>query len=160
MADVPFTIVGRLSARRGTEGASANFSWNHDAGRDRIDFASPLGQVYARVAGGKSGVVVERPGGVAETYADWGTMTVALLGAPVPMDDIAFWIRGGAPAGARATLERDGEGRALVLRQQAWEIVYAYRDDAPGARPSRLVLTYPDAQPVEVRIVIDQWDPQ
>ena len=27
------------------DGASANFAWNHDDGRDRIDFASPFGQV-------------------------------------------------------------------------------------------------------------------
>ena len=44
--DQPFAIDGRLSARRGSEGAAADFAWNHEYGRDRIDFASPFGQVY------------------------------------------------------------------------------------------------------------------
>ena len=156
-ADRPFAIDGRLSARRGSEGAAANFAWNHDGGRDRIDFASPFGQVYARVDGSKDRVLVERPGGATESYADWNSLTVALLGAPVPMDDLAFWIRGTSRAGTAASVERDAQGRALVLRQQAWEIVYSYADDAPGALPARVVLKRPDVEPVEVRIVVDRW---
>jgi len=156
-ADRPFAIDGRLSARRGSDGASASFAWNHEPGRDRIDLASPFGQVLARVDGGTNRVVVERPGGAIEAYPDWDTMTIALLGAPVPIDDLAFWIRGAARAGAAASVERDALGRVQLLRQQAWEIVYSYPDDAPGALPSRVVLKRPDAEPVEVRVVVDRW---
>ena len=156
-ADRRFAIDGRLSAKRGSQGASANFVWNHEPGRDRIDLASPFGQVLARVDGGANRVVVERPGGATETYSDWSTMTIALLGAPVPVDDLAFWLRGAAREGGAASVERDAVGRVQVLRQQAWEIVYSYPDDAPGALPSRVVLKRPDAEPVEVRVVVDRW---
>ena len=155
--DRPFAIDGRLSAKRGSDGAAANFAWSHEGGRDRIDFASPLGQVYARIDGNGDRILVEQPGSAARSYADWRSMTIALLGAPVPVDDLAFWIRGAARAGTVASVERDAQGRAFVLRQQAWEIVYTYPDDAPGARPSRLVLKFPDVEPVEVRIVVDRW---
>jgi len=155
--DLPFAIDGRLSAKRGPEGASANFAWSHEPGRDRIDLASPFGQVLARVDGGHDRIAVERPGGATETYPDWTAMTVVLLGAPVPVDDLAFWIRGAARAGAAASVERDALGRVQLLRQQAWEIVYSYPDDAPGALPSRVVLKRPDAEPVEVRVVVDRW---
>ena len=157
-ADRSFQISGRLSAKRGTAGATANFEWDHAANRDRIDLASPFGQVYARIDGAPERIVVERPGGATEAYSNWSAMTVALLGAPVPMDDLAFWVRGAARAGTRASVERDAQGRVLVLRQQAWEIVYAYPDDAPSARPARLVLKYPDVEPVEVRIAVDRWN--
>jgi outer membrane lipoprotein LolB len=156
--DQPFHIGGRLSAKRGTSGASANFEWDHAGNRDRIDLASPFGQVYARIDGTPEGIVVERPGGATQTYSDWSAMTVALLGAPVPMDDLAYWVRGAARAGTGVSVERDARGRVLMLRQQAWEIVYAYPDDAPSARPARLVLKYPDVEPVEVRIVVDRWN--
>jgi outer membrane lipoprotein LolB len=156
-ADLPFAIDGRLSAKRGAEGASANFAWNHEAGRDRIDLASPFGQVLARVDGSGERVVVERPGGATETYPDWSAMTVALLGAPVPVADLAYWIRGSAREGGAASVERDAIGRVLLLRQRAWEIIYSYPDDAPGALPSRVVLKRPDAEPVEVRVVVDRW---
>jgi outer membrane lipoprotein LolB len=156
-ADRPFAIDGRLSAKRGSDGASANFAWNHEPGRDRIDLASPFGQVLARIDGGKDRILVERPGGVTETYPDWSAMAVALLGAPVPVDELAFWIRGAAREGGTASVERDAIGRVQILRQQAWEIVYSYPDDAPGAMPSRVVLKRPDAEPIEVRIVVDRW---
>jgi outer membrane lipoprotein LolB len=157
-SDQPFHIGGRLSAKRGATAATANFEWDHAGNRDRIDLASPFGQVYARIDGAPERIVVERPGGATETYSDWSAMTVALLGAPVPMDDLAYWVRGAARAGTRASVERDAQGRVLVLRQQAWEIVYAYPDDAPSARPVRLVLKYPDVEPVEVRMVVDRWN--
>jgi outer membrane lipoprotein LolB len=158
VADQPFAIDGRLSARRGSEGAAADFAWNHEVGRDRIDFASPFGQVYARIDGTAERIRVERTDGVIDTYPDWNSLTQALLGAPVPVDDLAFWIRGAARAGAEASAERDAQGRVLVLRQQAWEIVYTFPDDTPGALPSRVVLRRPDALPVEVRIVVDRWN--
>ena len=54
-----------------------------------------------------------------------------------------------------ADVERDDAGRPLVLRQQGWEIVYAYGD--ASSRPSRLVMRYPGSDPVEVRIVVDTF---
>ena len=156
--DQPFSIGGRLSAKRGTNGAAAVFNWDHAGNRDRIDLSSPFGQVYARIDGTNGRVLVERPDGATESFPDWSAMTVALLGAPIPMDDLAFWIRGTARAGATSSVERDASGRVLVLRQEAWEIVYAYPDNAPSARPSRLVLKYPDVEPVEVRVVVDRWN--
>jgi outer membrane lipoprotein LolB len=157
-ADQPFAVDGRLSAKRGVDGATANFAWTHADARDRIDLSSPFGQVYARIDGAGNAVVVERPGGAKESYPDWNAMTVALLGAPVPVQELSYWIRGMARADAPSSIERDAQGRILVLRQQAWEIVYAYPDDTPAARPSRLVLKYPDAEPVEVRIAVDRWN--
>jgi outer membrane lipoprotein LolB len=156
-ADRPFAIDGRLSAKRGSDGASANFAWNHEPGRDRIDLVSPFGQILARVDGDANRVVLERPGGSTESYADWSAMAIALLGAPVPVDDLAFWIRGAAREGGVASVERDAIGRVQVLRQEAWEIVYSYPDDAAAAMPSRLVLRRPDVEPVEVRVVVDRW---
>jgi len=73
------------------------------------------------------------------------------------VDQLAFWIRGAAREGAAATVERDAQGRVLVLRQQAWEIVYGYPDSASSARPSRVTLRRQDAEPVEVRVVVDRW---
>ena len=157
-ADEPFAVDGRLSARRGSEGVAANFAWNHDDARDRIDFSSPFGQVYARIDGGEDRVVVERPGGATEAYADWNSMTHGAARRAGPRwtsSRSGFAAR--ARDGAAASVERDAQGRALVLRQQAWEIVYAYPDDAPSARPSRVTLRRPDTEPVEVRVVVDRW---
>jgi outer membrane lipoprotein LolB len=157
-AETPFAIAGRLSARRGSDGIAANFVWTHDGALDRIDLASPFGQVVARLEGNATGVRVERPGGESGEYPDWSALTSAQFGVIIPVDGLSRWIRGEARPGAAFSLERDAQGRVLVLRQQAWEIVYAYPDDSAQAHPLRVTLRYPDAPPIEVRIVVDRWD--
>jgi outer membrane lipoprotein LolB len=153
--DPVFDVAGRLSARHGSDGVAANFTWVHAPAGDRLDVATPLGQIVARLAGDANGVRVERPGEAPVAYADWNALTRAVFGVAIPVQGLAAWIQG-APAGGDAAIEADAVGRPLVLREQGWEIVYAYADDA-AARPVRLVMRYPDSEPVEVRIVVDRW---
>jgi outer membrane lipoprotein LolB len=155
--DGPFTVAGRLSARRGADGIAANFVLTHEPPEDRIDLATPLGQVIARLEGDTTGVRVERADGTSTRYADWTALTNSQFGVTIPVDGLSMWIRGAARPGQQSSMERDAFGRALVLRQQAWEIVYAYPDDAPATLPSRVTLRFPDEPPVEVRIVVDRW---
>lgn len=156
--EAAFDASGRLSARRGSEGAAIHFTWVHASDADRFDVSTPLGQIAARLRGDAAGVRVERPGEAPEAYPDWNALTRAVLGVAIPVDGLATWIQGAPSARAAFALERDAAGRPLVLRQQGWEIVYAYADDAAD-RPARLVMRYPDSEPIEVRIVVDRFTP-
>ena len=124
---------------------------------DRVDVATPLGQTLARLVGDGAGVRIERPGQAVESYKDWDAVTQAVFGVVVPVEGLAAWIVGEPVADVPFGIERDRRERPSVLRQHGWEIVYAYADDASAQRPTRLVMRYPDVEPVEVRIVIDQW---
>ena len=151
-----FEADGRLSARRGSDAVAVHFAWRHTQAADDFDVATPLGQTVARMRRDASGVRVERPGEASDGYADWGALTQAVLGVAIPVDGLASWIQGVPDAGAASDVERDAAGRAEVLRQQGWEIVYAYADDV-GGRPWRVVMRYPGSEPVEVRIAIDRF---
>ncbi len=152
-----FDIAGRLSARRGSEGVAANFAWSHRPDGDRIDVATPTGQTVARMSGDAAGVRVERPGEAPLASASWDVLTREVFGVPIPVQGLAAWVVGAPRAGVGFGQERDAAGRLSVLRQSGWEIVYAYADDAPPARPTRLVMRYPDTEVIEVRLVIDRW---
>jgi len=78
------------------------------------------------------------------------------LGVAIPVQGLSAWLRGRARAGTPGTVERDAQGRPAVLRQDGWEIVYAYPDDATP-KASRLTLRYEQGQPAEVRLIIDRW---
>jgi outer membrane lipoprotein LolB len=153
-----FDASGRLSARRGSDGVTAHFTWAHAPASDRFDVSTPLGQIVARLSGDPSGVRIERPGEAPVAYPDWGGLTRDVFGVAIPVDGLASWIQAQPVVGPAFDLERDAAGRPLVLRQQGWEIVYAYAD-ATAANPSRLVMRYPDSEPIEVRIVVDRWQP-
>ena len=156
--DNGFDIEGRLSARRGTEAVASNFAWSHAPAHDRLDLASPLGQIYARVSGDKGGVNVAHADGRSQAYRDWNALSQALFGFAIPVDGLSRWIVGAPWPGQPFTSERDAAGRMGVLRQDGWEIVYAYAGDDAREPPKRLVLRNNDAEPIEVRVVIDRWN--
>jgi outer membrane lipoprotein LolB len=153
---VSFEIAGRLSARHDADAFTATFHWNHSAGRDQLDLASPLGQTLARLAGDASGVELRTPDGGVQSASDWRTLTSRGLGWSLPVDGLAFWIQGAARKDAPYTAEAADDGRLSVLRQDGWTIAYqAFTNDASGVpRPARMTLDYPG---VELRIVIDAW---
>ena len=151
-ADAPFELSGRLSARHGDTGVAASFRWRHVPGTDELLLSTPFGQALARLSGGAHGVVLElQDGGVARA-GDWESLTREALGVPVPVRGLAWWVRGAPHPASEHAIERDAAGRASVLRQDGWEIVYGYRNE--DVRPSRLVLAYPG---IEVRLALDSY---
>jgi outer membrane lipoprotein LolB len=153
-----FDTAGRLSARHGDDGAAVHFTWTHATRNDVFDVATPLGQTVARLRGDAAGVFVERPGAAPVSYPDWNSLTQAVIGVAIPVDGLTYWLQGAPAPDAQSDIERDAAGRPLLLRQQGWEIVYSYADDERAPRPLRLIMRYPDAQPIEVRIVVDRFD--
>jgi len=151
-----FSIGGRISARRGDAGVAGSFTWIHDATHDAIDLSSPLGQLLAKLEGGADGVLLRLPDGRTQSAATWRELTERVFGVTIPLDGLAAWIRGVPRETAPFTVERDSRGRIALLRQQGWDIVYTYADDA-AERPFRASLSYPGAEAVEVRVVVDRW---
>jgi outer membrane lipoprotein LolB len=151
-ADEPFEIAGRLSARRGNEAAAANFRWIHGTDHDELTLATPLGSTLARLDGTAGQVRLELPDGRVAVAPDWEALTSKVLGAPIPLRGLSWWLRGVPHPGSQHTIERDASARASVLWQDGWEIVYGYGE--AGDRPVRLRLVYPDT---ELRLVLDAW---
>jgi outer membrane lipoprotein LolB len=154
--DAPFTIAGRISARRGDAGVAGAFTWTHDVTHDAIDLSTPLGQTLAKLEGGAAGVEVRLPDGRTQTASTWRELTERAFGVTIPVDGMSAWVRGVPRPAEPFTIERDARGRTALLRQQGWEVVYAYADDA-AQRPFRASLSYPGADTIEVRVVVDRW---
>ena len=152
----PFSVEGRLSARRGNEGIAGQFAWTHDGDDDRIELSTPLGQTLARLSGDATDVKIETSDGRVETARDWDTLTARAFGLPLPVGGLSAWLRGLPREGSPNTLLRDDEKRPALLRQDGWEIAYVYAD-AAAARASRLTLRYSAVEPIDVRIVVDRW---
>jgi outer membrane lipoprotein LolB len=154
-ADAAFAIEGRLSARRGSDAVAAGFSWRHDPPRDELLVTAPLGQVLAELSGDSTEgrVRLILADGRRDAAADWGLLTERALGFALPVGALTAWVRGVPHAASAFSVETDAHGRASVLRQDGWEIVYSF-DSAAARQPSRLRLVNAE---LEVRIVIDRW---
>ncbi|MBE7523127.1 MAG: outer membrane lipoprotein LolB [Burkholderiales bacterium] len=151
-ADAAFDASGRLSAKRGGEGVAAHFRWEHRPGHDAIGLATPMGATLARLTRDPGGASIVFSDGRVEHAADAQSLAARALGAPLPVENLAWWLRATPHPRSGYAIERDAAGRVLVLRQDGWALVYAYAGDA--ARPQRVLANYPD---IDVRIVIDAW---
>lgn len=151
-----FEVAGRMSVRHRDAVVAAGFRWQHADLHDQLELVSPLGQTVALLSGDPSAVRLQGADGKVSMASDWGALTEQELGWPLPVRGLASWIQGAPRPGETFSVETDGDGRAAVLRQDGWTIVYQSYAQASDAawRPSRLILTYPE---VEVRIAIDQW---
>jgi outer membrane lipoprotein LolB len=151
-----FEASGRLSARHGTQALAANFQWRHTARGDELELASPLGQTIAMLTGDDRGARLQSADGRVLSAESWTRLTEEGLGWPLPVDGLKYWIQGSARAGAPFTVEDGDDGRASVLRQDGWTIVYqSYVQTTDDVwRPSRMTATYPE---VELRLAIDRW---
>lgn len=154
--EAPFSIGGRISARRGDAGVAGAIAWTHDARHDSIELSTPLGQTLARLEGDARDVTVHLSDGRVESGPTWSALTEKALGVAIPVEGLAWWIRALPRPGVRYSLERDVSGRVSLLRQDRWEVAYAYADDA-ARRPFRVTLRYPGEEPIEVRVAVDRW---
>lgn len=153
VADSPFGATGRLSAHHDADALSANFDWQHRLDGDTIALASPLGQTLAKLERDGDGVAIVLANGRRASAATFDALTAKAFGVPLPVSGLTWWIRGHPRNDSAFAIERDAAGRPSVIRQDGWEIDYAYANDT-STLPRRLVLVYPD---VDMRIVIDQW---
>lgn len=150
-----FTVSGRLSARHGTEGVTANFQWRHHGAQDDLELVSPLGQTIAVLTADNAGARLQTSDGRIHTAETWTQLTEQGLGWPLPVDGLTYWIQGLPRPGASYSQEPDEAGRLGVLRQDGWTILYtSYAAVGDAMRPARIVATYPD---VELRLAIDRW---
>lgn len=155
-----FGLDGRISVNYGSQSLSGKIQWLHEPTRDEIGLASPLGNQMARLVRNDGGVTLTDSERQTHLAADAETLTEQRLGWRLPLGGLADWVRGRAGPGVPAQVRRDAEGRLESLLQADWRIEYAYDDSgAAGARlPRRLVMRYLKAvEPLEIRMVIDQW---
>lgn len=143
-----WAVAGRLAVKASGKGSYANFDWKRQNGVDTFDITTPLGQTVARLARDASGVHLTTRG---ETHRAGSAeqLTQTLLGWPLPLDNLPYWLAGMPAPGVASEAGVDG------FAQQGWRIELADFQDTPyGRRPGRVQLSRPD---LELRFAMHQW---
>lgn len=155
-----FALEGRISVVHGSQNLSGRIEWAHEPERDEIGLASPLGTQLAQLVRDANGVTLTDSERRNHRAADAETLTEQTLGWRLPLAGLLEWVRARPLAGVASEVRRDPVGRMVSMAQSDWQIEYAYDDavvSAPGL-PRRLFMRYLKAvEPLEIRLVIDQW---
>jgi outer membrane lipoprotein LolB len=148
-----YDVAGRIAARKGDDAFSGSFRWSHQADKDRIELASPLGQTVALMQRDEGGIRVQTPDGKSLRAPTWESLTTRVLGWPLPVSGLAYWMESAAVPQVPYEAQPDESGRPAELRQQGWTV--RYREYDQQSRPTRLQLEY---DTLEIRVAVDTWE--
>jgi len=137
-----FSAEGRISVRQGERRDHLRFRWERSATAMSCCSLSPLGQGLAELARDAGGARLTQPNQAVIRADSLPQLAQRIFGAPLPLEDMADWLRGARPA---LSGEVDG-WRVLVSETSAYRqhrllrVIEARRED------------------VEFKLVVDDWD--
>lgn len=136
------------------EAVQGGFAWNDTGRRLLLDLANPMGSVLARVTVQPGRAELERADGSTETAPGPDALIEQVLGSPIPVSGLRYWLRGELAAGAQADgIERDSQGRLAAFTQGGWNVQLP-RYDSAGPLLLRLS-RHETGRSISVRLVVD-----
>jgi outer membrane lipoprotein LolB len=143
---------GRMAVAADGSGGSGSFDWQQIGPQTSIRIQGPVGIGGLKLLLDGDRVQLDSSDGRRlEADAAW-TELEARLGAPVPAQNLRYWLLGLPAPGEYRWVEQQPQPK---LEQQGWLIVYERTIEQSGARlPTRLTATSGSSR---VRLVIDRW---
>ena len=137
-----FVAEGRISLRQGEHRDHLRFRWEHAPESDGVLLMSPLGQGLAELTRDAAGARLVQPGQTTISADTLAQLAQRVLGAPLPLEAMADWLRGARPA-----LSGDVDG---------WRVVIS---DTSAFRQSRLLrVLEARREDAEFKLIVDDWD--
>lgn len=158
-----WTIIGKLGVRSPRDNGSANLTWQQKAAPNyRIHLSGPLGAGATVISGTPGGVSLQRGDEPAMHARDPAQLTEQMLGWPLPVSEMFYWVRGLPAPGGSASEQRNAQGQLQGLRQAGWQLSFSdYQAVGAYSLPTRIKAeTSQGAGPVKVTLVIKEWMPQ
>jgi outer membrane lipoprotein LolB len=150
-----WTAKGRIALAAKGEGGSGSFSWQQRDARTELSVRGPLGAGGLNVVAEGDALQLTDASGRALDGAAARQALEAHLGAPIPLDDLRYWLIGVPAPGRGPGLVQAATGSTPGFVQGAWVVSYdAYTDAAGWRLPARMTAT---TAGVKVRVVVDEW---
>lgn len=150
-----FTVAGRIGVQANDQGWHVAVHWQQDGSRFHMLFNAPLGQGSAALEGDDRGVALTLADGRRWIAADAEQLIAQVIGSPLPVSGLRYWVRGLPVPDMVATPVLDGQGRLQSLEQSGWRIAYrAYQLVDGRELPTKLFM---ENDNYKVRLVVDTW---
>jgi outer membrane lipoprotein LolB len=151
-----WALVGRLAVSDEQDGGSGTLSWRLQPDGSRMDFHGALGRGAWRLLANAEGAELEFADG-SRHYADSVEDLVrGQVGWQVPVDKLAWWVRGLAAPGAYGERLLDEQGRLSKLSQDGWSIEFGrYGEVDDQSLPHLMTARQRDRT---VKLAIRKWE--
>lgn len=151
-----WALRGRLAVNDGEEGGSGHLSWHTHGQTSSIKFHGALGRGAWQLHADENGAVLEWADGEVHRADSVSELIERRLGWAVPVNALAWWVRGLAVPGDWDLRQLDQYGNIEKLSQLGWDIEYGrYRRTASVSMPMKLTAR---RQSYTVKFAIQDWD--
>jgi outer membrane lipoprotein LolB len=151
-----WSLEGRLAISNDDDGGSGHFSWKKRIFSDRMDFHGALGRGAWRLEADENGAVLEMSDGRVYQAGSVGDLVSNRIGWDIPVDQLAWWVRGLAAPGESGHRILGEEGKLIELQQTGWTIEFsAYRAFDGIELPVKLTAQRADSR---VKLAIKRWE--
>ena len=151
-----WSLEGRLAVSDEDDAGSGFLSWQQQPGGSRMDFHGALGRGAWRLLADTNGAELEFADGRRYRAESIDELVRAQVGWQVPVEALAWWVRGLAAPGKLQQRVLDEEGRLSLLQQGGWHIEFGRYGMADGeAMPARVIARQQDRS---VKLAIRKWE--
>ena len=150
-----WTVTGRLALSNGRDGGSGTLTWSQQGARGELAFVGAFGRGSWRLSTAPGQATLETADGQFHHASDVATLVLRQTGWSVPVEALAWWIRGLPQPGTEATLDRNREGELRGLLQHGWQVRFEGDLSHDGMRLPRKITADRDGN--RVRLLVTQW---
>ncbi|MFT5452321.1 MAG: outer membrane lipoprotein LolB [Enterobacterales bacterium] len=119
-----WTLTGRLGIKSPDQANSLSFKWQHDANQKLLLFYGTFGNTYARLSQSKNQATLELSDDRVYQSDNVEEMLQLVLGYPLPVDHLDYWVRGLAFPGEKSELTYDALGYLNKIIYKQWTITF------------------------------------
>jgi outer membrane lipoprotein LolB len=151
-----WALKGRLAVNDGEDGGSGHLNWQKHGQSSSMNFHGALGRGAWQLNADENGAVLEWADGKVHRADSVGELVEQQLGWTIPVDALAWWVRGLTAPGDWDLRLLDEYGNIEKLSQLGWNIEYKrYRDAGNISMPVKLTAR---RQSYTVKVAIQAWD--
>lgn len=146
-----WSFEGRLALTSRNDSWSANISWEHTPGLEKIKLTGPLGQGAVAISLAGNTVTIDRGGNDVRSSEHPEAFVNQQLGMFVPVQSLRYWVIG-LPEPSHSYTD-SGEG----FSQAGWLSEYKQMQsvDKKGVMPHKMMVMNDQ---VKLKLIIDHWD--
>lgn len=151
-----WSVNGRVALSDGRRGGSLAFDWSADGQVHEVRLKTMTGGRQWHLRFGPAQAALEGSDVGLLCGPDPEPLVEAAVGWPIPVSELAWWIRGIVPPGSDSAIRFAADGTLASASSPPWEIAFERFDDGTGELlPARIEARSADYR---VRLVLRGWN--
>ncbi len=152
-----WSVEGRVAISNGQRGGSGRLEWSQQQDQYRMALSAPVTrQSWSLASAADGGAVLEGVEGGPRHGPDAGLLLRQATGWEIPVQELAWWVRGLQTPGASG-IEYGPGGHLQRMQAAGWSIEYQEWQPAADGFPAMPRRLQAERGQARVRLVVDRW---